>query len=143
MNTRIVVILSILAIAGILSGLAYRTLVRQGELQARALAEAEYQNRELGVVEAEARGLLDAAAAAAARAARAGDPAACGPAFQELAHGASLFAGLTAFDLQGHALCSGPATWLNRIDPELLRRGLAAQGFAVGEHTVADTISKK
>src|SRR5271154_658928 len=137
MSTRIVIILSVLTIVGILSGLAYRASTRQAELEARALAEAEYQNDELGVVEQEARRLLEAAAAAAG-AVRDGDPAGCGPAFHELARGASFFAGLTAFDRKGVPVCTGPATWLKQVDPALLERGLAAKGFVVGEHTVAD-----
>lgn len=141
MSTRVVIILSFLAIAGILSGLAYRAYARQAELQTRALAEAKYQNDEVAAVEQEARRLLDTAAAAASLAA--GDPAGCGPAFHELARTASLFAGLTAFDGAGAPLCTGPATWLKRVDPELIQRGLAAEGFVVGEHTIADTISKK
>lgn len=143
MSTRVVIVLSILAIVGILSGLAYRTYARQAELQARALAEAEYQNNEVWAVEQEARRLLAAAAAAAANAAQTGDPAGCGPTFRELARAASSFAGLTAFDRNGAPVCTGPATWLKHIDAALLQRGLAADGFAVGEHTVADTISKK
>jgi hypothetical protein len=142
MSTRIVIILSVLALAGLLSGLAYRAYARQTELEARALIEAEYQNDEVGVVEQEARRLL-AAAAAAASAARDGDPAGCGPAFHELARTASFFAGLTAFDRNGVPVCTGPATWLNHIDPALLERGLATGGFVVGEHSVAGTISKK
>jgi hypothetical protein len=142
MSTRIVVLLTVLTIAGILSGLAYRTHARQVELEARALAEAEYQNSEVGAVELEARRLL-AAAAAAAGAAHDRDPAGCGPAFVELARSAGFFAGLTAFDRTGAPLCTGSATWLKHVDAALIRRALAAQGFVVGEHTVADTISKK
>jgi hypothetical protein len=143
MSTRVVIILSVLAIAGILSGLAYRTYARQAELAARALAEAEYQNSEVGTIEQEARALLAGATLAAASAAQAGDPAGCGPQFHALAHATSFFAGLTAFDRDGVVICSGPATWLRHVDPALLQRGLAAQGFVVGEHTVADTIGKK
>jgi hypothetical protein len=142
MNTRIVLVLSFLAIAGILCGLGYRAHTRQLDLQARALAEAQYQNDELGVVEAEARQLLDAAGAAAS-AASAGDPASCAAAFHELARNASFFAGLTAFDRAGNPVCIGPATWLGHVDQALLQRGLETGGFVTGEHTVADTISKK
>jgi hypothetical protein len=142
MNTRIVILLTVVTLIGILSGLAYRTHARQVELAARALAEAEYQNSEVGAVEQEARRLL-AAAAAAASAAHERDPAGCGPAFVELARSAGFFAGLTAFDRAGVPLCTGPATWLKQADAGLLRRALTAQGFVVGEHTVADTISKK
>jgi hypothetical protein len=143
MSTRVVIILSILAIAGILSGLAYRAYARQTELETRALAEAKFQNDEVGVVEQSARQLLEAAAAAAGEAAVTGNPASCGPAFHELARNASLFAGLTAFNREGIPVCSGPATWLKQVNDRLIERGLAAGGFVVGEHTVADTISKK
>jgi len=142
MNTRIVIVLSVLAIAGILSGLAYRAHSRQVELQARALAEAQYQNDELGVVEAEAHRVLDAAAAAASAASQ-GDPASCAAAFYELARNASFFAGLTAFDRAGNPVCIGPATWLRHVDERLLQRSLETGDFVTGEHTMADTISKK
>ena len=142
MSTRIVIVLSVLAIAGILGGLAYRAYARQAELAARALAEAEYQNNAVGVVEQEARRLLGAAAAAAG-AAHDGDPPGCAPAFRSLARGAAFFAGLTAFDRNGAVVCSGPATWLKQIDPALLRQGLAAQGFMTGESMVAAAIGKK
>lgn len=137
MSTRIVIFLSLLAMAGVLSGLAYKAYARQAELQTRALSEAKYQNDIVELFETEARQLLAAAATAAAH------PETCQTAFQELARGASFFAGLTAFDLLGQPVCTGPATWLKRIDPKLMESALAADGFAIGEHTVAETISKK
>lgn len=142
MSTRIVIIVSFLAIVGIVAGLAYRAYTRQIDLEARALVEAKFQNDELYVVEQEARQLLGAAAAAAA-AASAGDPGGCGPAFHELARGAGFFAGLTAFDKAGNPVCTGPATWLKQVNPALLQRALGDRDFVVGEHTVADTISKR
>jgi hypothetical protein len=137
MNTRIVILISLLAIAGVFSGLAYKAYARQAELQTRALTEAKYQNDAVEIIETEARQLLTVAAEAAAH------PEGCPAAFQELARGAPFFAGLTAFDLQGQPVCTGPATWLKRVDPRLLETALAADGFAIGEHTLAETISKK
>ena len=141
MSTRFVLALSVLAIVAVVSALAYRAYSRQIDLQVRALAEAEFQNSEVGKVEGEARRLLDAAAAAAS--AGVDHPEGCGPAFHEIARTNSLFAGLTAFDLAGQPICTGPATWLKRIEPRLLEIGLASEGFAVGEHMVAEVISKK
>ncbi|MBV8166765.1 MAG: cache domain-containing protein [Alphaproteobacteria bacterium] len=119
------------------SGLAYKAYAKQAELQSRALTEARLQNDAVGQIEGEARQLLAAAATAAAH------PETCPTAFQDLAKGAPFFAGLTAFDLHGLAVCTGPATWLKRVDPKLIESALAGEGFAVGEHTVADTIAKK
>ncbi len=141
MSTRFVLALSLVAIAALISALAYRAYSRQIDLQARALAEAEFQNSEVGKVEGEARRLLAAAAAAAS--ARLDTPGGCGPAFHAIARTNSLFAGLTAFDPQGRPICTGPATWLKHIDPRLLEIGLGSDGFSVGEHLVAEVISKK
>jgi hypothetical protein len=140
MTTRFVLILSLLAIAAVAAVLSYKAYSRQTELQSRALAEAEFQNNELGQIEGEARQLLGAAAAASASVGAAGG---CGPAFQEIARANNLFAGLTAFDLQGQPICTGPATWLKRVDARLLELAVSANGFVVGEHTVAEVISKK
>jgi hypothetical protein len=141
MSTRFVIFLSILAISAVISALAYRAYSRQLDLQVRALAEAEFQNGEVGKVEVEARRLLGAAAAAAS--ASLDRPGGCDPAFHEIARTTTLFAGLTAFDLEGQPLCTGPATWLKQVDPRLLQIGLAAEHFAIGEHMVAEVISKK
>ncbi len=136
-NIRIIIFLSLLAIAGVFSGLAYKAYAKQSELQSRALTEARLQNDAVGQIETEARQLLTTAAAAASH------PETCPTAFADLAKGAPFFAGLTAFDLHGLAVCTGPATWLKRVDPKLIESALAGEGFAVGEHTVADTIAKK
>ncbi len=144
MSTRFVIILSLLAIAAIVSTLAYRAHSRQSDLQARALAEAQFQNDALAAIEQEARQMLLAAATAAVAARGSPDQLdGCGPAFQEVGRSNSLFAGLTAFDLQGLPLCTGPATWLKKVEPRLLERALASEGFVVGEHTVAETIAKR
>jgi len=141
MSTRFVIVLSILAITAVMSVLAYRAYSRQIDLQARALAEAEFQNSEVGKVEAEARRLL--AAAAAVVSASLDRPGDCGARLHEIARTNGLFVGLTAFDVQGEPICTGPAAWRKRIDPRLLDIGLASQDFAVGEHMVAAVISKK
>lgn len=141
MSTRFVVLLSALVIVAIMATLAYRAYSRQAELQARALAEAQFQNDELAQIDREARALLGAAASAAA--AGLGQPGGCGPAFQAIARTNTLFAGLTAFDVEGQPLCTGPATWLKHVDPYLLKLGLDTGGFVVGEHAVAEVISKK
>ncbi len=141
MSTRFVIFLSALAIVAVISALAYRAYSRQADLQARALAEAEFQNSEVAKVEAEARQLLGAAAAAATTGV--GQPDACDTALRDIARTNSLFAGLTAFDIDGQPICTGPATWLKRIDPRLLELGLTSDGFVIGEQLVADVISKK
>jgi len=141
MSTRFVIFLSVLALIAVIGALAYRAHTREAELQARALAEAEFQNNELVQVDAEARAFLGAAAAAAT--ASIGRAGGCGPAFVEIAHSNNLFAGLTAFDAEGRPLCTGPATWLKHVDSQLLALGLAANGFVVGEQAVADVISKR
>src|SRR5437016_3551008 len=113
MSTRFVIILSLLAIAAIVSTLAYRAHSRQRDLQARALLDAQFQNDALSAVELEARQLLSAAVGAASTARGSPDQLdGCSPAFQEVSRSNTLFAGLTAFDLQGLPLCTGPATWL-------------------------------
>jgi hypothetical protein len=144
MSTRFVIVLSLLAIAAIVSTLAYRAHSRQADLQARALAEAQFQNDALTALEGEARQMLATAVAAATAASGTPDQLdGCGPAFQEVARSNPMFAGLTAFDLQGLPICTGPATWLKRVEPRLLERALASEGFVIGEHTVAETISKR
>src|SRR5438105_4444998 len=115
MSTRFVIVLSLLAIAAIISTLAYRAHSRQTDLQARALLEAQFQNDALSAIDQEARQILSGAVAAVVTAS--GNPEqsdGCGAAFQEVARSNSLFAGLTAFDLQGQPICTGPATWLKR-----------------------------
>src|SRR5258708_35175187 len=100
MSTRFVIILSLLAIAAIVATRAYRAHSRQSDLQARALAEAQFQNDALAAIEQEARQMLVAAATAAVAARGSPDQLdGCGPAFQEVGRSNSLFAGLTAFDL--------------------------------------------
>ena len=78
-NTRIVIFLSLLAIAGVFSGLAYKAYAKQSELQSRALTEARLQNDAVAQIEGEARQLLIAAAAAASH------PETCLTTFQDLA----------------------------------------------------------
>lgn len=137
MNTRSVVILTALVVAGLLAAWAYKVSAQQDELQRRALLEAKFQNDLVSQIEAEARQLLSTAAGIAL------DSERCEAAFAGIARSATFFSGLTAFDLQGDPICASAARWSKPINPKLMNTALVSEGFVIGEQTIVAEINKR
>jgi hypothetical protein len=141
MKIRLILLVTCLAIVGVIAATGYRAYLLEAELSGRALAEAIFQNSELAAVEAETRQLLAAASDAAI--AHLDDPGACSQELQTLTRVHPLYAALAVFSPEGALLCSGPARWLTRPDDRLLRLAAMSDGFAVGEFTIAEGINRK
>src|SRR5258708_32323442 len=112
MKIRLILLVTCLAIVGVIAATGYRAYVREAELSGRALAEAILQNSELAAAEAETRQLLAAAADAAI--AHLDAPRACSLELQTLTRVHPLYAALAVFSPEGALLCRGPARWLTR-----------------------------
>src|SRR5258708_36889473 len=119
MKIRLILLVTCLAIVGVIAATGYRAYVREAELSGRALAEAILQNSELAAVEAETRQLLAAAADAAI--AHLDDPGPCSLGLQTLTRVHPPYAALAGFSPGGPLLVGGPGRLLPRPDDPLLR----------------------